>query len=213
VIIKRPIYSTLQRLLGFPAQTLPTAVDLEHISPTLPVVPHVVRRSAGIRTGWYQGMLENVHSAGDAELSQINVYEPGDSAIEPYPPSVDPDLYDIWLGGVSGNRSSGTGGLTGATASLATITGHAGWGQDDAAAAAVASFGMHLAQFDAISTISGLALDPMITEDGKLFVKLGIRIPPGGTLQFHSVSVAAAEFQLSFLIGLFPAGLGQDVVT
>jgi len=41
---------------------------------------------------------------------------------------------------------------------------------------------------------------------------VNIRIPRGATLAFHSTSAAAAEFQMAFLLGLFPAALGQDVV-
>jgi len=156
------------------------------------------------------GVLENVHSGADAEISNIQPYAPAASAINNFPPIV-ADEYDIWLFGVAGIRSSGAGGLTGALLNFNPSAFQQGWGDDDQGAPVVAANQFAVALFDDLDeTISSQAV--MITEAGQPFVPLNLRVPRGTTFVFHSEAAAAAEFQLILHMGMFPVGLGQDGV-
>jgi len=213
-LVKNPILSTLQRMVGISPSPQPVVLDDANISLTLPLVPHVTRRSlAGIESGWFLGITENVHSGADAESSFIDPYNPGDLAVAPYP-GVVPDDFDVWVLGVAGVRSSGVGDLTGAIFSLNPADTSQGWGIDDAGAAVIGSLAIKIAFFDTLEeTVTAVVSSAMLTEAGLTYQPVGIRVPRGGLLGFDTESVAAAEFQGQWLIGLFPAGLGQDVVT
>jgi len=214
-VIKNAILSPIQGLVGSPGVGTPTVLDDDSISMTLPILPDIARRSLaiGIGQGWFQGLLENVHGAADDEVSTIDPYNPGDDRIAPYPAVVEPGS-DVWILGVSGIRSSGAGGLTGGTMGFSVPDTVQGWGRDDQGVLVAETPRFIFAQFDNISTLSaGLSQPPMQTEQGLIYQPVGVRVPRGGIISFHSTSAAAAEFQAIFLIGLFPSALGQDVAT
>jgi len=220
-IVKNPILLPLQRLIGIAPNPKPVVLDDDNISLVLPMVPDITRRSrSGPSGGWFQGVLENVHSGADDEKVNINPYLPGLFAQAPYPASVGVD-FDIWLAGASLVQNSGTAALTGAMLSMNVPTHALGWGKDDAGVAVTATPGFPLALWD--SQDSSVNAPPggnivCLTAGGELtYQPIGIRLPhslePGTTLVFDSTSSGAAEFRLIMLLGLFPAGLGQDVVT
>lgn len=207
----------LQELLGLSSAELmfPVDVDMGNISLTLPVVPEVARRglTIGPAGGWFQGVLENVHGAADAEVVSIDPYNPGDAAVGAYPRVVE-DGFDIWLAGVSGQRSDGAGGLTMAGVFFNPGDASQGWGIDDSGATIVETPSLWLARFDSLeTTMSIITTPPMMTEAGDFYVPLNLRLPRGGVLGFASESAAAADFQITLVMGLFPAALGQDIVT
>jgi len=214
-IIKNAILLPIQRLIGIAPSGSPTVLDDDSVSLTFPVIPHIARRSlSSLPTGGYfVGILENVHSGADDESSSIDPYNAGVDAVAPYPAMISSD-FDLWLIGITGRRSSGAGGLTGAIGSFTTPLHAQGWGRDDSGAPLITSGRIMVAQFDGISTLAAaFSTPPMITEQGILYQPIGIRLIRGCTIGFHSTSAAAAEFQMFFLLGLYPAGLGQDVVT
>jgi len=191
-----------------------TELEDDRLIQTLDLTPFVRRgRTVGNLTGWYQGILVNVHSAADGEVSSIDPYSPGASANAPYPGAV-PRGWDVWLLGVSGIRSAGAGGLTSAWASINPILSQVGWSQDDAGAPVGAiSPRFQLARFTGLDTTqSASGQDAMTTAQGETFVKTTIRIPRGMNIEFFSESAAAATFQMLYVMGLFPEGLGQDVL-
>jgi len=121
------------------------------------------------------------------------------------------DGFDIWILGCSLVRSSGAGGLTSGRCGINPGTTVQGLGIDDAGAAVVATPIMGLARFDAVDeSLSGVEADG-ITEAGLNYQPINLRFPRGSLLVFSSEAAAAAEFQLLCLMGLFPAGMGQDV--
>lgn len=196
-----------------------TELDDQGVTQTLPIVPDIARRglSQGSTGGWFLGILENVHALGDGEQSSIDPYNPGDdSAGGAYPASVPPQL-EVWLCGISGFRSVGNGGLTMAMMGYnPSNNGPAfGWGRDDqGASVAPVTPNTIFARFDDLSTeVTQITQPPMITERGDTFVRVNMRLPRAGVLNFFSESAAAAEFQAVFLLGLFPIALGQDVLT
>jgi len=205
---------TINRVLGIAG---PGSASTELEDGTLVQVMNmndIVRRSRAIGPfgGWYQGLLENVHSAGDTESSFIDPYEPGASANAPYPASV-PLGWDVWIVGVGGVRSSGAGALADAIMQINPIARQTGWGQDNAGAPVTGSPSFSLAHFDdVVASVGSIVADPMKNgTNGLTYYQPNVRVPRGAAIEFHSTSGAAAEFQAQFLMGIFPQGLGQDV--
>jgi len=190
-----------------------TDLDDGHVQQIVQI-NELVRRSTinSVPCGWWQGVLENVHSGADTESSFIDPYVPGADANAPFPALI-PDGFDIWLCGVSGARSSGAGGLTSGVCSINPAQSTQAWGRDDSGAP-LGAIGprMVVAIFDNIVATS-LSQDPMEDQQGRTFVPVGVRLPRGTTLAFNSTSAAAAEFQVHFLLAVHPSGMGQDVVT
>jgi len=209
-IVKNPIILPLQGLIGLAPTPTPLVLDDENISLVLPLVPDITRRSqAPAGTGWFLGIMENVHSAGDDESSAMDPYVPGDAAIPPYPNPV-PAGFDIWLAGVSLIRNSGTGGLTIGTMLVNVDDPSQGLGIDDAGAVVVSTLFQCVATFDNIVATQRGA-DPGETQAGLTYQPIKLRQPRGVSWTFDTTSAAAAEFQLQIVFGLFPEGLGQDV--
>jgi len=213
--IRNNLLKIVQSLVGGSPGSGPTVLEDDSVTQTLPVVPHIARRSLTVGNvgGIFTAVLENVHSAADFEQSSITVYSPQTAArIAPYPVEVDKN-FDIWLLGCSLVRTVGVGGL---------VSGRCGWnpseetqglGIDDAGAAVLSTPIIGLARFDAIdASLTGVEGDG-ITEQGLNYQPINLRLSRRATLVFSSESAAAAEFQLICVMGLFPAGMGQDVVT
>lgn len=215
--IKSGLIKGLQELLGISAGGVagPVDVDLANVSQTLPIVPELARRglAPGTIGGWGFGLLENVHAGADGEASFIDPYRAAGSAIQGYPRRVQQG-FDVWLLGAAAIRSSGGGDITEALLQLNPVASQQMWGKDDAGAAVVGDPTMGLIRWDDLSTAISVGTDYLVTEDGQPYVKLGIRIPRSGcTISFRTEAAAAAEFQCICLMGLFPAAMGQDVVT
>jgi len=214
-IIRNSLLRLVEQLIGggYGGNSIGTTLDDETVVQTLPLVPEVARRSLTIGNvgGWFLAVLENVHSAGDFEQSSINVYEPEAAArVPPYPATV-LDAFDVWLIGCSLIRSAGAGGLNYGRCGINPSVESQGLGIDDAGAALVTTPIMGLARFDAIdASLTGVAGDG-ITEQGLNYQPINLRLPRRTTLVFSSESASAATFQLLCIMGLFPAGMGQDV--
>ena len=214
-IIKNAIVAPIQKIVGSQQTPSPTILDDDNISLTLPISPNIIRRSLSSQPtgGWFQGVLENVHSAADDEASEIFPYNAGDDAVAPYPTSISAD-FDLWLLSVFGFRSSGAGGLNRGVATMNPPSHAQGWGRDDAGASLVTTVRHPVAAFDGIVAETAATLAYMQTElQGLILQPVGLRLPRGCTLGFNSSAAAAAEFQMVFTMGLFPAALGQDVAT
>lgn len=208
--VKNPILLPLQKLVGISPTPQPVVLDDTNISLTMPLVPDITRRSraSGPTGGWFEGVLENVHSAADDERSSITPYTAGVDAVAPYPTSVG-DEFDLWLIGVAGQQSVQAPRLTIATLSMGIPTHAQGFGRDDAGAPLIVSPAIQVARFDSV-VASSANNDAMVTEAGNTYIPLNLRIPRGSRLTFDSTASAAATFQILMIIGLFPAGLGQD---
>lgn len=216
-IVKRPILGILQNLIGIAPKSVALVLDEGNISLTLPIVPHITRRSQTIGNvgGIFSGILENVHSGADDETSTIQPYKAAAFAIAPYPELLGVDT-DLWLLGVSLIASSGTPALAGAVFSLNLQSETQGWGRDDQSAPVTSGSPMCITAWDGTFTACSAYTggDPCtIVGTGLIHDTPNIRLPRGVTLRLATTSGAAGEFRLLFLMGLFPAGLGQDVAT
>lgn len=191
-----------------------TDIDLKNLSQVLNVVPEVLRRSAPLTgiDGYFTGILQNVHSAADDEFSQIGPYAVGETfRLNDYPSAI-PDGWDVWLLGASGRRTSGSGSIVGQV-SLQPPGNVLGWGRDDAGAG-TGLLDSHVF-LGAITAIRDLGpQDPCIwdNEPGGTFLRIGMRIPRGGLLNFNSTSDAAVTVDMLFIMGMFPKAMGHDVL-
>jgi len=214
-VISNNLLAAVQALIGGATGSGITVLEDDSVTQTLPIVPEIARRSLAIGNigGWVLAVLENVHSGADFEQSSINLYNPAAAAIRPPYPGPVPLNTDVWMLGCSLIRNSGAGGLTGGLLGLNPPTLSQGLGIDDAGVALITTPIMTLAHFVGVDETlsSGNAFGE--TDQGLTYVPINLRIPRGGTLVFSSEAAAAAEFQLLVVLGLFPAGMGQDVVT
>ena len=218
--IEGPQLSLIQRILG--KARLGSAAGTTHIADsevlqTLPIVPSIVRRSAefsGQSSGWYTGVLRNVHSAADDEESFIDPYRVGGSGFGGWPARL-PDEYDVWIHQVSLQRTSGAGEVTGAQLRLGSVgaSRFLGWGQSDAPAALNSQAAPVLVAFGAVNTNTGSGIDcATVLGTGEIAAILNYRIRRDTLIVFDSTVGAAATLDLVMTIGLFPAGMGQDVI-
>ena len=214
-IIRTKILAPLQRLIGRSGTPKPTILDDDSVSLTMPLVPHLARRGQAFGTGegWWVGVLRNIHTAADSEHVGINPYEPGPTAAIPPFPAVLPLDFDLWVLGIAGRRFSGVGGMTMCICSINRVPGHQAWGVDDLGAQVSDTRILTVARFDAIDTTTGLGDDPMMTEQGLVYQPVNMRIPRGAILEMDTVSGGTCHLDTNWVLGVFPAGLGQDVVT
>jgi len=218
-IIKNSVLKGLQALLGYAPSSTPTNIDDSAISLTLPLVPEISRRSYNLfQSGWFFALMENVHSGADGETSALDPYQADagptlDASLNGFPGAV-PQGWDIWLLGVSGIRSSGAGGLTGATCEINPIASQQGIGLDDVGTVVTGSPPIHVAFFDEINAdVADTSSMMRNSTNLQTYVKVGLRIPRGAIIEFTSEAAAAAEFRMMLTMGIFPEALGQDVAS
>jgi len=215
-LIKSGMLKRIQGLIGAPGSALgPVVLEDDSVTQTLPVIPEIARRglAPGTIGGWGFGVLENVHSAADFESSNIDPYMAGDGAVGAYPRVV-PLEFDVWLLGATAVRTSGSGDLTAASVFLDPASNQQMWGLDDVGAQVVADPRITVGRWDSIEEGIVGAANFFITEQGNPYIPINVRVPRSGcTIAFQTQSLAAAEYQACLLMGLFPASLGQDVVT
>jgi len=215
-IISTKILSGLQKLIGFSGVPKAGTIDLENISATLPIIPEIARRGEafGLGHGWFVGLLRCIHGAAGSEEVFINPYEPGPAAVPPFPAEL-PTNFDIWLLGIHGTRFSGAGTLDGCLCSINRGPGLQAWGLDDLGVTQANNRPFYVARFDGLETGVPITNDePMTTEAGLVYQPIGIRLPRGSDLQMQTEAAgAAATFDTYWLMGIFPAGLGQDVAS
>jgi len=219
-IIKGSQLSLIQKLYGIPgSQSLGiTDVDLDTLTQTLPVVPEILRRSDNILGnsggGWFNGVMENVHSGADIEVCSLVPYTPGAGAVRGFPNPVRPG-WDIWLLGASLIRTSGTGGAI-VILDINTPGGN-GLGIDDSGDPVLDTPIFPVARWTTfVDDLGGgsapeLGLGPA----GSLhcYQPIGIRLPRPCDLELRGDSDAAVTYQCAMIMGIFPEAMGQDVAT
>jgi len=205
----------LTKALGLTGAGSPVTELLDGVvDQSLDVAPIVRRsRTQGVTSGIYTGLMENNHSAGDTETSQFAPYAGGTVVTFPPFPAVMPLQFDIWLLAATFTRTSGTGTVTCGLA-VTYPTQQLGFGVDDAGAVHTDTPQFPVAFADTVVNWGGGVLVRCAgVTDG--FYPIGMRLPrpagPGAlTLDFSSVSSAAAIYQCMVFLGVFPVSLGQD---
>ncbi len=218
-LITNTILREVRALIGIgQGITAPTVLDDDSVSMTFPVVPDIARRglSVGGAGGIFQGILENVHTAADDERSAIMPYTAGPDAAPGFPAAISRD-FDLWLLSASVVKTSGGGTLPGAALFLrAPLSNNPtlGFGRDDAGAPVTNNTLYPLAFWNAFFTGSAGSNDFGINDiSGDASQDIGVRLPRGCELVFDTTSTETVTIRVIMQLGLFPAGLGQDVAT
>jgi len=176
----------------------------------LDVTPIIRRgRTHGQSEGIYTAVLRNIHGSAETLVTTVDPFDVTTGRIAPYPGPM-PDAFDIWLLAATIRQQTGTGTMV-ATLSIA-VSGDPpsqGWGINDSGVAVVATPSMQIGFWDSVVTVGGPEFG--ITEQGAPMVKVGLRLRRGWSVVFESVSSAVATFQMSLILGVFPAALGQDI--
>jgi len=180
---------------------------------TLDVGPMVRRgRTQAATRGIYFARLRNVHTDAESLVSAAIPYAVAVGANAPYPAPM-PDLFDVWLIGASVSRASGGGTFNGALSTTWPAI-HQGFGVDDGASAlAAAASAIALLTWDAVFTEGTLVTGVEAGTGLGGFRPIGIRLLIGATtLVFRSTSSPASTYDGQLVLGVFPIGLGQDVL-
>lgn len=175
-------------------------------------VNEIARRSRtqAQTTGIYDPLLQNIHGAADDQVSSQDPYDVTTGRISPYPGPIPPG-FDVWFLGCAVHQLSGTGTLV-ATVGTNWPDANQGWGVDSAGAAVTGTVERIFAHFTDLVTIGGITWG-LLSGDRGPWKPLRLRVPRGGTIIFRSTSSAIATFEAQLLLGVFPAALGQDVLT
>jgi len=197
--------------LGLTGGAQETQFDDENLSQFYDVGRDVRRKRAPAPAWWY-GILQNTHSAADAEMSTINPYSVGTTLAGHAEWTEISNLFDVWLISLQAIRLSGAGLPTAVFAAINPIRTHLAWGKDDGGSVVTTHHPYVIARWDSVDAgITGLTNDPLLTEQGGTTVVINQRFPRGAALEFSSEADAACVLQLIAVLGLFPVGLGQDI--
>lgn len=191
-----------------------TEFDDGILQQSLDVAPLVRRGGTIIPTdGMFTAVMETIHAAANTQTATQTPYDlpvpaPVGSFIQsPYPFPIGPE-FDLWLLSADVNVQSGTG-TTDAGLTVIYPAALDGWGN----VAAPGARGMFYGVWDTeVAVGPGIQLAEVGT-DKLSAIWNPVRLPRGGTLRFRTVSTGIVTFRCTLLLGLFPAGLGQDVVS
>jgi len=211
-----------QQLLGLSSRQVAGLTDIDdgNVSYTVPLAPEMLRRSLSAvnSTGWFIGIMENDHAAADSEASTMDVYNPnslGAGVAQGGYPSPVPEGFDVWILNATLQRITGASDLTGGVLRLrADANFGLGWGIDDVQAAVSDDTAPYLAHWDGFDSRAGGA-NPGGTETGTgrvSAIPINMRIRRGMLLVLSTTSAGSMNIHCSITCGLFPQGLGQDII-
>lgn len=203
----------VNRALGLSGVGAPLTEFLDGIlNQSLDVTALVRRgRTIALSTGIFYGLLRNNHTAANTQTSRFEPYIGGTGAVLPYPSPLGRG-FDFWVLAAITRQLSGSGTFTGALF-IDPNTTLLGWGVDEAGAAVSAAARLPLAYWDSVVTQTD---EFGLMENGQPWARIGLRLPRLNRndvgLVFSSTSSAAAVFDCYIILGVFPVGLGQDVL-
>lgn len=219
--INSSVLGGLNRILGIAgvgnAGSAPeTQLDDDNLTQVIGVLPIVRRSSLGANAsgGWWYWVQQHVHAAAGGLASSLNFYNPVDGTNFNGWPSPVPRGMDVWVGAFCGRRTAGAGTLGGAVLIMNGTTPDQGMGIDDAGSGLQLINGMPVCEWDELSTAISTGPDSFRNSlTLQTMYQPMIRIPRGGTFGAGSEAVgAAATFIFQGIAGLFPEGLGQDLI-
>ena len=184
-----------------------------HLDQVVDVARYIRRgRTPAQTTGWYYIVLENAHGAPGDKKTLVDPYNPTLANVQaPYPAPV-PLGWDLWLASAHLVRSSGTGTVVGAALSIDPVLLQRAIGQDDAGGPITTDLPMTLKLWNGTFDDAGAILGTGTFNGNFPDPRIGIRLRRNAKLQFDSTNgVTGCDLQCYVLVGLFPAGSGQDV--
>ena len=159
--------------------------------------------------GLFTAIMRNVHPSGASTITTVVDPFVFGAPRAPYPTPLPTRLFDLWLINATVERVSGTGTLV-SVLSVLNDGAHLGWGIDNGGNPITGDTFFPVAFWDSVATVGTRVFG--ITEAGHSVVYPGLRLRPGTDLVFISTSSATETDQCLLTLGLFPIGLGQDLL-
>jgi len=207
--------SQVQRQLGISGIGSGVAVlEDDELRQVLDVGAAVRRGRADVANGgWFWGVLVNDHLGAGALTSFINPYEADGFELTSYPATIDVSRFDLWIIGASLRVSAGALTITRASMFFGAPLRSLAFGKDDMGAAVAPSGGGFAIAGWANQVFDDTTLDWVGRRAGPAaFQPINLRMPRGSNLVFDSKSPDISTYELSIMMGLFPIGLGNDVL-
>jgi len=192
------------------AGSIQTQFEDGSVVQNLDVGPFIRRgRTLAHTEGIYTGVLSNVHTNAETLQTTItlSLNQPV-AAIAPFPTPI-PSQFDLWLIAAAIERISGTGTLT-ASLRVQYPAAAQAFGIDDSGVAVVDTSNFNFGYWD---SIVDQTVEVALQNGETPTAKIGLRMLPGTGLRFSSTSSATSSYNCHILIGLFPIGMGQDIIT
>lgn len=204
------------RALGLYGATSPNETEFEdeRVIQTVDVGDLIRRgRSPAGTEGIFRCVLRNQHVDINVLATSWQPYEANDNGatVAPYLTPM-PRGFDVWLLGASVSVNTGAG-IDFARLSLTNV--QLGFGINNSSVAVVPTTVFTLAFWNGMITAG--SADFAVTETREPYKAINMRIPRKGAiaspfLVFESQSTATVQIDCLMLIGVFPEGLGQDVI-
>lgn len=182
------------------------------VDQVLEVTPIVRRsRTQGITTGIYTAVMRTDHTDAETVQAQLNPYRVPAINLTPPWPSPIPSSFDLWLLSAGVRRNAG-GGTVSATLSVDYANSSQGFGINDGGTAAQSTLPHRLAFWDAV--ITDVTVFAILAGSEQPNAQIGLRLQQGifTELVFRATSTLTSQWDCQLLLGIFPVGLGQDVL-
>lgn len=203
----------LGRVLGI-SSPIPQRIEFqdELLQLVLEASPFVRRARTGTRPGFggfAHVILSTTHAAADTQTASVTPYtlaNPSNGW-----PAVVPASLDVWCLAWSAVRTGGAGDITFSDLFLSVPASFA-------ANSGGAAQNIVIQRWGAVIATPSAGPFWLTVNDGRIGLRgRPFRVPAGpnrsvdgSTITFRTVANAAGDFQCTLLLGLFPAGLGQD---
>lgn len=160
--------------------------------------------------GVYLARMQNVHLSANTQATAVSPYNPDVNVFAPYLDPV-PDRFDVWMLAAWVVQTSGAGTIS-AILTVVYPGSALGWGRDQSGADVTGVLEVPLAFWDTLQTET---VEFATNGAASPYVKIGMRMQRTLAMfvRFRSTSSAAATFDCQMLLGVFPVGMGQDVLT
>lgn len=178
----------------------------ERLEQTIDVTP-MVRRGLTLAgsEGVYSANIRNTHLGSEGNIvTVVNPWALGLTANPPFPGTI-PLNQDLWIIGFDGITVSGDGAFDSAFFDIFVPGVSQAFG--------TATSNIVLAGFGNELELAGeFFLGVHSNSAQHMFSQRGIRVPRNSTFRWHTRNVGSTSpvYQINLLLGLFPAGLGQD---
>ena len=182
----------------------------ELLQQVIDIMPMARRALTPGRLGIFTATILNTHVGSDTITVDVDPYEPGTTFVGNGYPAVVDENFDVWLLAAHALNVTAPGDFGGGFLSLLTTALGMGW-RNEANAIAVNSL---IEVYNQETTFGNVVMLTGGGSDDFTHLDIGRRIPRDTVIRFQTVKsgVGAGTYKAFLWLGIFPAGLGQDVV-
>ncbi len=164
--------------------------------------------------GIFHATMLNTHSGSDIIETQVNPYAPGTTFAHPDWNPVDP-RFDVWLLGAAGKNITGGGDFGGGQFNLISNALGMAWRNEANAAAmtqTVMTWDVERTEMNTTFLYSNQNDVLLLWEKGGSAMRINRDASTLFSFITEKAGPGSASFKLFLTLGLFPAGMGQDVI-